>query len=396
MKAAALLLASLISFAAEAAPALSLEAYLQQARGQNLSLAASRAEAEAASSRAQGIRLNAPMVGYMSMREGGATAKGLEVSQEIPFPTKIFQDKEARSLEAEAQLASADYATQQLLAEARSAYVAYWAANERLRIAREKRDWLREHTRLARAASRADSSAQVHFLGVEAEADLQENEVLVAEADLAENRADALAILGKGEEADFVPQEPPLAALEKTRPKKSSFLDWKEKQVAAAAALVSNKKQAYLPDLFLRYRDYGASSMRPANQEIMVGVSLPFLFFWQPRAEVAEASAMRIRAEAELENAKVATHLKIQSLTARAEALREQLEIVKTKLLPRSHRRMRLVDNLSPRSMEGLEDHREAMYSHLDFQQKAVDLRLSYEATVAEIAKIAGSDEVEK
>lgn len=368
---------------------IALDQFLRAVKTESPDLAVESANVEAADARATGIRISPPMVGYMQMKEGGATQKGYEVLQEIPFPTKIFQDKRVRNREFDAQKENSEYQKHAILANARVAFLSFWSAYERLQIAKEKHDWLKGHLKLSRTATRSDTEAQIHLLEIESEADTQENEVLSLEAELAEKRAALRTFAPSLPMADMIPADPPLA---KWKPSgRSAFLSAKEQDLKAKDALVGLKKNAYLPDIFVRYQTLEANSSMPRNQELMVGISLPFLFFWQPRAEVAEASAARMRAEGELQKAQIEYDSKLMSLTKKADAIRAQLGNLREKILPRAERRVKFVKNLSQRTMEGLDEHRSTVLGYLDLRVKAVELRESYEDVMRELLTIGGA-----
>ena len=92
--------------------------FLSEVRDTSPEFAIEKANVEGSRARASGIRINAPMIGYMQMKDGSGTNHGLEIAQEIPFPTKISQAKKVRDLELEAQLESSQLQEVSLLAEA--------------------------------------------------------------------------------------------------------------------------------------------------------------------------------------------------------------------------------------------------------------------------------------
>ena len=177
------------------------------------------------------------------------------------------------------------------------------------------------------------------------------------------------------------------------RNQKSILVDVKESDLKAASSIRDLKKQFYFPDLILRYRSYKGNDMTPRNEEIMIGVTLPFLFFWQPQSEVAEASARLQRAEAEVLKAKLSVETQVKSLLEKSEAIRKQVENFKEKLIPRAHKRMKLVENLTVRTMEGLDEHRMVMFDYLELRQKELNARLELEKINIQILKIANHQE---
>ena len=147
----------------------------------------------------------------------------------------------------------------------------------------------------------------------------------------------------------------------------------------------SEARSSWFPDLNLRYRESGGTAMNPRYNEVMLGVSLPFVFFWEPKALSDRASVERLEGEIEFNKEKRKIDSRKVTLLAKAESLRKQLDLLNEKLLPRAEKRMRLVHNLAPRDMETLQDHRETMEAFPDLKMKALDLRLQYEEVVAEL-----------
>lgn len=384
-----ILVTASLAYAAESARNLPFNEYLKLVESQSPDLNIEKSMKDEAEAKSNGIRLNPPMVGFMTMKEEGSTSRGYEISQEIPFPTKIFKEKETRKFEAEMQDSSFKYRHREILLQARMTYIDFWKAFEKLKIIKEKRDWLKTHTKITRSATRSDSESQIHLLGIESELDMLENEVIEAEASFIEKKQ-ALRTMAPGlKDENFNPVAPEMAVVELTNSKKSGLLESKEKIVQKAEAELSLKKQSYLPDFFIRYRIFNESGTMPKNEEIMIGVSLPFLFFWQPNSESAEASAKLAKAQAEFQKIKVDTETRFLGLMQKQESLKKQLATLNEKLIPKAHKRMKLVDNLSTRTMTGLETHRAVMLDYLELKTKAIDVRVDFENAVAEILKLS-------
>lgn len=375
---------------------LTMPQFLSEVRATSPEFAIEKANVEGSRARASGIRINAPMIGYMQMKDGSGTNHGLEIAQEIPFPTKISQTKKVRDLELEAQLESSQLQEVSLLAEARTAYVAFWSAYARLNIQKEKHDWLIHHVKITRTTSWSDTAAKIHLLEVETDADLAENEVLALESDLVEKR-NGLKIYAPGLKVDdLIPVEPPLIPIKYDKHSPSLLVTLREKELHAKEALVGLQKQAYAPDLYLRLRSYNGNESAPRSQELMVGISVPFLYFWQPKAEVAEASAQRMKAQAELQKSKIDLDGRFSSLVKKAESTQAQIKNLKEKLIPRSERQAKLVRNLSQRTMEGLDEHKKVMLGLLDLRIRAIELRVAYEELTKNIMKLTGATPAEE
>lgn len=372
------------------ASGLSLDDYLNQVQTQSPDIQIEKSMRDESVAKAQGVRIPPPMVGVMNMKEGSTSNQGIEVSQELPFPTKISKEKETRKLEAESQKNALVYRNNEILAQARIAFFNFWSAYEKLEIIKERKNWLKTHLKLARSATRSDSTGKVHLLGIESDADMLENDVLEAESMLIEKK-NALKLYAPQINVDDVKPEVPIIEIKKADNKiKTTNVALKESELKAAEANKDLKAQSYLPDIFLRYRGYNGNEMTPRSEEIMVGITLPFVFFWQPQAEKSEASARYLRAQAELRKTQVENETKIKNLSSRINALEKQLSTLNSSLLPRALKRMKFVENFSPRTMEGLDEHRTVMLSYLDLKLKQIETRMELEKSLSELIALFG------
>lgn len=377
---------------AKAESSISLTDYLSQVEIENLTLKASRANLDAAEARSVGISLPAPMVAVSQMRDDSGSANGYEISQTIPFPTKLSSDRNARQIEARLEAANTRSATREVLSEARFLYISTWAAQERIALLKERRSVIQQHLKLSRASTRSDSSLQIHSLKAESDFDLLENEIIEAEQTLVEKQI-ALAEYAKKEPSQYrslALQEPPLTSIpSEDRLASPSQLEAKRLQVEMLGARESEAKSSWMPDFNVRYRDTGRTPMGAGFTEVMVGASLPFVFFWEPNAKSKSASAEKLKAEAEFQKEKLSEDSKTSTFQSRALSLKKQIDLIQSKLLPRAEKRMHLVRNLAPRDMESLQEHREGMEEFPDLKLKSLELRLQYEATVAELSALA-------
>jgi outer membrane protein TolC len=138
--------------------------------------------------------------------------------------------------------------------------------------------------------------------------------------------------------------------------------------------------------------------MMARNKEVMLSATLPFVYFWEPNASSKSARAETMKAKAMYDEEKLNITAKAAALTARAESLKQQLELINQKLIPRAEKRMKLIRNLAPRDMESLQEHREGMEVFPDLKIKALDLRLQYETAIATLLSYVSdkSPEVKK
>lgn len=375
---------------AQAEDTLTYERFLAVAIEKNLNLKIESAKSEATEANAKSLNIPPPMVGYMRMRDqSGSSANGFEVSQTIPFPLKISNDRSARKFEHEAQMESRLSVEAETRAQAKVIYFNLWASQERLNALKEKRSVIQSHIRLSRAGVRSDSFLRIHLLRAESDLDLLENEILATSQDIVEKAAMAANFLNVAA-SSFHPvlQEPPPGQI----PAESTIssphqLEFTRLQLESMKSKESGAKSTWFPDLYLRYKEIGQTRLMPEISEVTVGISLPFLFPWDASANSGKASSERLRSELEYEQAKRKIENDKSVLLSKAASLKKQLDNITQKLLPRAEKRMKLVHNLAPRDMETLQDHRETMEAFPELKLKALELRGQYETVISELTK---------
>lgn len=375
---------------------LSLEKFLQRTKIQNLDLKIDQASSDAQNANAKGISLSPPMLAAGRMQEEtGASSTNIEISQEIPFPTKTSGDLKARNNEAKAQEQIRLGREKEILALAKFYYIDLWSAEKRIELLSQKKTIFENHIKLAKSSARSDSFASVHVLKTESDLDLLENELLEAKQILEEKQARIAVFLNENPSSfKMITEEPPLSPFPKIDPKDSTH------QLQAVNYMLESLKgkeleanSQWLPDLTFKYRKAGPTSMAGASNEYMVGITLPFIFFWEPNRASQKAAALRLQGEFELEKQRRTIEADKVSLLSKLESLKAQLEILNAKLIPRAERRMKLVHNLAPRDLETLQDHRDTMEAFPELKLKALALRVTYEQAVAEIERYSTNKE---
>jgi outer membrane protein TolC len=369
-----------------------LETFLSSVKTRNLDIQIETAKANAADAKSIGISLPPPTVGFIQMdMQDGSSAKGLEVSQMVPFPTKLTSDRSARNYEALAQKELSAAQTNETLALAKLTYVSLWLTQERLKTLVEKKSIIDQHINLSTSAVRSDNFLKLHVLKAESDRDMLENEIESLRAVILEKQL-LLAQFVYEDLNTFKPTlaEPPLSAV----PNKNIFQSSPQIETArltyeSLKARETESKSSWLPDFELRYKQMEETSMSPSYKEYMIGVTVPFAFFWEPYSAAKSAKAESLGAELEYRNQKQKVESEVATLLAKADSLKKQLTTLREKLLPRAERRMKIAHNLAPRDMETLQDHRETMEAFPDLKLENLELREQYEKAVAELEKFA-------
>ncbi len=380
----------LLAFPTAFAETMTLEDFLSKATTENLDLKIDNAKSEAADSKSIGVNIPPPMVGITQFRENpGSTASGFEISQTIPFPTKLSKDHSARKLEAQMEQENRLGSQSQTLARGKYIYLTVWQSQQRLDVLSEKKVVLKDHIKLSKSVARSDSFAAIHVLKAESELDLLENEIESARQVVHEKQIEAALFINVDPlHFSLETLEPTLSLLPKINPnEKSHQIKALEFELESLKERESEAKSSWFPDLNIRYKEMAATGTSSKYNELLVGISLPFVFFWEPKSASNSASKSRLAGEFEFEKQRRLIDSDKSILLSRAESLKRQIDNLKNNLIPRAEKRMKLVHNLAPRDMETIQDHRETMEAFPDLKLKSLELRLDYELAVSSLEK---------
>lgn len=372
---------------------ISLELFLQKVKEQNLNIKIEITKKNASEENAVGIRIPPPMINIIRGKENpGTSSSGFEINQELPFPSKLKANHASRALESRAQSEMQIANQNEIIAKAKLSYIELWSAQEKVKILHQKMKILEEHIRLSRSAVRSDSFLKIHLLKAESDSDLLENEIESSKQKLKEKQL-VLADIINEDHVLFNPTatEPPISSIPlPTDPSYIPQLESMQYSLSATKERESEAHASWLPDFNVKYKQMGASSMSNDYREIMLGITLPFIFFWQPSADLKIAHNDSLQAELNLNREKRSIDTKMVSLYSKVESLQKQLLNLKNKLIPRAEQRMRIVRNLAPRDMETIQDHRETMEAFPELKMIELDLRVQYEEAIAELEKFVG------
>jgi outer membrane protein TolC len=277
---------------------------------------------------------------------------------------------------------------------AKAAFFDLYRVREQARLTEEKIKVLEGHLNRIRSIALSDRIVQAHIVRIETEVALAKNDLEKLHAE--EQVAQGSLNVSMGEAPDrpiSALEEPPVTELPSDMSEQKD--DAKIEQHPTIQALHSTvdafdaaKKLAqsdWLPDLALTFRrNWRYDNVMPSNYEFVVGVELPFLYFWQPKGKTAEASARLQEAQAQITQT---THeFRLQLLKARSDALslKSRLSNYTKQILPQAEKRMKIAHSIAPTDMESINEHREAMESGIDLRIAALNARADYEKAVAE------------
>jgi outer membrane protein, heavy metal efflux system len=382
----------LMSQSALSEESLSPDEFVNLALKQNLDIQLATTESSGASASAHGIRLPAPSVGFTQMNmQGGRTAQGWQVSQSIPFPTKIRSDYSARQYALEAQKKEELVVHQEIRAQAKYIYFLVWEAQEQESVLNEKREVLEKHIRIAKSVAQSDTFAKIHVLKAESELDKIENELEMVSQLHQERFSLAAQILDKDPStfkfkasAPKLSNAPVISSVEET-PQIQAL----NQRLKSYQSLEKAGRAEWLPDLTVSYAHMEETMRFPANNQIMVGISLPFVYFWQPGAKSDESSAQRLKTEINITKAKRNIQADKVNLEKSLQTLKNQISVLTEKILPKALKRKKLFQNVAPRDLSTLQEHLDTYLSIPDIRLQVLMLQSKYEQAVAMLSKYA-------
>lgn len=360
---------------------LSLEAFTSQALKRNLSLRKENALLEEEEARATGINIPSLQV--------GVSQQGYQVSQTIPFPTKVSSDYRARKQALKARESARQATLQEVRALARVVYFLVWESQEQERILKEKESLLKAHLKIARIVARSDTFSKVHLLKVESELDQVKNDL---------EAVSQLQVERQGFAAQFLDKDPMTFKFKASEPERLKGLDISpvektpqmkvaQSQLKQFDALESVGKSEWLPDLTVSYSRMEKSAMFPENEQITLGVTLPFLYFWQPHSKSSQAAAKKVFAEMNLQETRRKIEFDQVNLSKNIETLGQQIQLLEKTTLPRAFKRKKLFQNISPRDLSSLQEHLDTYLSIPNLELQILSLRSKYEQTLAALVK---------
>jgi cobalt-zinc-cadmium efflux system outer membrane protein len=391
------------SYAEEAK--LSLREAIKVAEGHHPDLNLQKARVDEANAQKQSApSLPPPSLFFSAMgsngplNSDGRMENSFGLSQTIPFPTKLTAESKAKGYEVDAADAKLQAETLRIRAEVKATFFDLCGARKKIAFLEEKKVIYQEHSQRARSATLSDRIMQAHLVWVQTELELVNNELIVAREEERISNGKLNVALGSDPSIPIPElEDPPLSELPKSSDLQSSNPELRALTFSrdSAQASLTQAKSLWLPDLSITYRNARRfDGLMPNYSEGTIGITLPFLFFWETSGQTAAANARVQEAEAKVE--KTRNDLKMQLLEARAhaESLREQALNFENRIIPQAEKRMKIAHGLVPSDMESLNEHRDSMESVIKLKLAALNVRIDFEKTVAKLESLLAGNEL--
>jgi outer membrane protein TolC len=328
----------------------------------------------------------------------GADEKALSITQEFPFPTTLYLRGSRASKAAEVSEQAYRAKIREVLAKTRTSYAMLYLSFKSRRLLDENIELMRRFAKVAESKFSAGSVSGSDALKAQVELTKMLNMGLVVEQERELASAMLNALMGRSAgEPLGMPRDLELGRLEKAHEELEAmaFAHRPELRQAVLAAELSHTslslaKSEFLPDIMLSYRSR-KDPMRGRTSDAVLGLSLP-LWFWKPTAMVAEASAEKEMAEAELESARLMTAADLRTAFVRVMAAQRLAESYKTSLLPQAQSALTVAESGYQAGRSSFLDLLDAQRSLLNFKLEYYQYLADYEQRVAELERVIGEE----
>jgi outer membrane protein TolC len=330
---------------------------LSEAVANNPELAAARSERDAALQRiAPAGALEDPMLELgvinapldpLSLRREDMTMKMLGLSQKLPFPGKRDLRRAVATADADSLELAVQEASNTLVRDVRVAYEDLAFNAESQRIVARTQTALEQLVAIARARYDVGQAAQNDVLDAQTELERLRVEQLQLARESAVLQSELRRLLGRtGTPAPIVVAAPHLAAGPQLDIERGTLAIENRPQLLALQALVDRNTRSldlaqreYYPDFDLKLQ-YGQRDRAPDGMprddmvSLTVGVNLPIWRKSRLEPQVAEARAMRSRAQSMLAAQQLETQAALDEQRATATQSRQSAELYQSTLLP--------------------------------------------------------------
>ncbi len=400
-----LLLAPDLSYSQESA---SIEFFIQEAIEDNPEILSAKRAYEAANARIwQAASLNDPMLELeydkitRDRMDTGDPMKTYAISQEIPFPTKIFlRAKIAAKL---AKVAYQEYKAKErdIIAQTKSAYSELFRIYKTVEIMNENKGILEQFSTSATArystglATQADAlKAQVEIAKIDNGLIMLEQKRLTSQARLNilmnKDPRNEIGALNAEAPVDFSqPLEVFYEAAKKDNPELKAYRYAIEKGKAAYALSINE----FLPDFTVKFKQMVKGGRAEEDAWAgMVGVTVPLWFLEKQAFGVKEMKSELDMLKAEYNTKENMALFDVRDAYARVEANKKVVELYETAFIPQA-------DDTVKAATRGYESGKTDFLTLLDAQRMLIDFKidhymaiLEFRIALADLEKAVGKD----
>ncbi|OGW78294.1 MAG: hypothetical protein A3I73_05550 [Omnitrophica bacterium RIFCSPLOWO2_02_FULL_45_16] len=384
----------ILLISAQAEDALTLKSAVSEALRSNPEILSARRAYEAASARIpQAASLKNPTIEleydkiYADRMLSGDPMKTYAISQEVPFPTKLFlRAKIASKL---ARMAYENYKTKErdIIAKVKSAYAELFIIYRSIDIQNENRQILEQFSQVAVPRYTLGKSTQADVLKTQVELARAENELIVLEQERVTAQA-RLDILLNRDPKEEIGLPAPEGAIKFTHSLEDFYVMAKANnpELKAYKYAIERGKAAYdlslnefMPDFMVKFKQMVKRDRVDENAWAgMLGVTVPLWFFQKEAFGVKEMRSELEMIKAEYKTKENMVLFDIRDSYARVEASRKLIELYTASFIPQAEQTVAA-------SVRGYETEKTDFLTLLDSQRMLIGFRLEYYDAILEL-----------
>ena len=311
--------------------------------------------------------LPAPMASFSWMgvngpfenRAGNTSQPSWSVSQSLPFPTTWWNLRKAYSFKTQAAELGLAWRNSEISFKAKKAFWEYARAYHLQKLLDEEIAILKKHKRNTVLRPLRHELVKSHIMELEEDLALLENQISMQKAVSEKAFYKIAELTGESFESNKLPF--PVMDRKIYKSVKSSFKaegDSRYQKVQAMklsqSAKVSESKSKFAPNFSLSFKSFSDDTPMPGGKELMVGITLPFVYFWQSSAkvDVEKAKLKILEAKERMLLRQLNSDWNSQKSIIKAKI--ESLNRLRKTIIPLSEKRFNYVSRLSATDMETL------------------------------------------
>ena len=378
----------------------SLSSLIKEALALNPEILSTKNAFESASARIpQAASLNDPMIEYeydkitADRMLTGDPMKTFSVTQDIPFPTKLYlRAKIASKL---AKMAYENYKAKErdVIARVKSAYSELALIYKTIEINKENKDVLDQLSKTATTRYGAGQGTQADALKAQVELARVDNELIMLEQKRLTAQAKLDVLLNRDPRSDLgVPLAEPAIKFTRTLDDFYHLALDNNPELKAYRYAVDRGKAAYdlslneyLPDFTVKFRQM-VDKGRAENGAWagMVGVTIPLWFFEKQSFGVKEMKSDLAMIKAEYKGKENSILFEVNDAYARAVANKKLIELYETAFIPQAQEAVNV-------AMKGYESGKSDFLAFLDSQRMFINFKLDHYKAILDL-RIALAD----
>ncbi|TBR17810.1 TolC family protein [bacterium] len=388
----------------------SLNSFINEARKNNPQIQAAKFRYEAAKARISLLRtledpkfeyeydkITADMDAVMKGKTG--PMRTFSISQEFPFPKKLFLRKAAAQKEANAYEQDYKETEHKVIKEVKEVYSQLFLSSKKIQLTKENLTLLSQFIEVINKKYSVNKASQQDSLKAQVEYSKLSNQLVLLEQEEKISRSRLNSLLSRDSEVFIdAPEETGSKTIELTeekilkltkenRPELKSF-----KEMARKAEIdYSLSRLEYLPDFMLKYkreeRNGGAGSWAGT-----FGVTIPIWFWEKQDSFVKEAKANVGVANADYKAEENVILFEAKAAFVKFEAAKKLVDIYETGVLPQALASLQTAQRSYEADKIGFLDLLDSLRTLKDFQMEYFEAQANAEIALADLERSVGID----